>query len=65
MNRIVVIEDDPAILSGLEATLRSEYLTCCTAGHNLPIAEEAVGAAQRFSNGNFEDDPTVVSITVD
>ena len=24
MNRIVVIEDDPAILSGLEATLRSE-----------------------------------------
>jgi sigma-B regulation protein RsbU (phosphoserine phosphatase) len=29
------------------------------------LADEAVGAARRFSNGNFEDDLTVVSITVD
>jgi len=31
MNRIVVIEDDPAILSGLEATLRSESYDVLTA----------------------------------
>ena len=33
MNRIVVIEDDPAILSGLEATLRSESYDVLTAGN--------------------------------
>jgi len=31
MNRIVVIEDDPAILQGLEATLRSESYDVFTA----------------------------------
>src|SRR5678815_4317938 len=32
MNRIVVIEDDPAILHGLEASLRSESYDVLTAG---------------------------------
>jgi len=32
MNRIVVIEDDPAILSGLEATLRAESYDVLSAG---------------------------------
>ena len=129
MNRIVVIEDDPAILSGLEATLRSESYDVLTAGdgeagfrlvrerqpdlvildlmlpkingyeicgrirrHGLAtpvlmltaqdqeasrvqgfeagaddsaLAEAAVVAAHRFSNGNFDDDLTVVSVCVD
>ena len=33
MNRIVVIEDDPAILTGLEAMLRSESYDVLTAGN--------------------------------
>jgi two-component system, OmpR family, alkaline phosphatase synthesis response regulator PhoP len=32
VNRIVVIEDDPAILQGLEASLRSESYDVLTAG---------------------------------
>jgi phosphoserine phosphatase RsbU/P len=43
MNRIVVIEDDPAILQGLEATLRSESYDVLTSGdgeHGYRLVQE-------------------------